>query len=89
MKTLIEARDILCKHFHLSQMLKSETIPAPEAVGRVLSKPVSAQLSAPHFHAAAMDGIAVKAEKTFGAHESLVPMNQNPKNLWLIKMPFM
>lgn len=70
MKTLVEGRDILFRHFHLSQTLKSETIPAPEAVGRVLSRPVSAQLSAPHFHAAAMDGIAVKAEKTFGAIES-------------------
>ena len=82
MKTLVEARDIFFRHFRLSQTLNSETIPAPEAVGRVLSRPVSAQLSAPHFHAAAMDGIAVKAEKTFGAHES------EPKELVVDKDAF-
>ncbi len=47
-----------------------ETVPAAEAVGRVLAEPVYARLSSPNFHAAAMDGIAVKAESTYGAAES-------------------
>jgi putative molybdopterin biosynthesis protein len=38
-------------------------------VGRVLAEPVFARLSSPAFHAAAMDGIAVRAERTFGAGE--------------------
>ncbi len=42
----------------------------PDAVGRILAEPVTAVLSSPNFHAAAMDGIAVVAEKTFGAHPS-------------------
>ncbi len=45
----------------------SETIPATETRGRVTSDPVYAKISSPHFHAAAMDGFAVKAEDTFGA----------------------
>ena len=40
------------------------------AVGRVLAEPVTALLSSPNFHAAAMDGIAVKARHTFGAHDA-------------------
>lgn len=47
-----------------------EILPVPESVGRILAEPVTAQCCSPHFHAAAMDGIAVSAETTFGAHES-------------------
>jgi putative molybdopterin biosynthesis protein len=54
----------------LAEALASETIPVPDAVGRVLSRPVTAKLSSPNFHAAAMDGIVVKAESTFGASET-------------------
>ena len=39
-------------------------------MGRVLAETVFAKFSSPSFHAAAMDGIAVKAENTFGASES-------------------
>jgi putative molybdopterin biosynthesis protein len=45
-------------------------VPVPEAVGRVLAEPIAAKLSSPHFNAAAMDGLAVKAELTFGANAS-------------------
>jgi putative molybdopterin biosynthesis protein len=40
-----------------------------EALGRVTAEPVFARLSMPGYHAAAMDGIAVKAEATFGASD--------------------
>ncbi|MCK7506462.1 MAG: hypothetical protein MZV70_22010 [Desulfobacterales bacterium] len=52
------------------QRLSAETVPVPEAVGRVLAEPVFAAISAPSYHAAAMDGVAVKAETTYGASES-------------------
>jgi putative molybdopterin biosynthesis protein len=39
----------------------------PEALNRVLADPVFARFSSPNFHCAAMDGIAVRAEDTFGA----------------------
>ena len=38
-----------------------------DARGRVTAEPVFARISSPHFHTAAMDGFAVRAEDTFGA----------------------
>lgn len=70
MKTLKEAKEILFKEFPLSGGLASEEISVPDSVGRVLAQPVTARISSPGFHAAAMDGIAVKAEFTFGASEA-------------------
>ncbi|NPV78104.1 MAG: molybdopterin biosynthesis protein [Anaerolineae bacterium] len=52
----------------LWNLLGEEEIPLNEmAVGRVLSRPVWARLSSPHYHAAAMDGFALRAEETAGA----------------------
>ncbi len=70
MKTLAEAREIVLNGFDTAGHWAKESIAVTDAVGRVLAEPVHARLSAPHFHAAAMDGIAVKASKTFGASES-------------------
>jgi putative molybdopterin biosynthesis protein len=69
MKSLQEARKILQETF-AAPPLPGETVPVSESVGRVLAEPVFARLSSPHFHAAAMDGIAVKADETFGATET-------------------
>lgn len=44
-----------------------EKMPVQEALGRVLAEPVTAKVSVPHYHGAAMDGYAVKASDTFGA----------------------
>ena len=71
MKTLQEAREIVTAHFSVEDTLVAEAVPVPEAVGRVLAESVSAKISAPHFNAAAMDGLAVKAASTFGASEAL------------------
>ena len=50
------------------KILRTETIPLNEnACGRVLAAPIWAELSSPHYHAAAMDGYAVRAEETSGA----------------------
>lgn len=46
-----------------------ETIPTKAALGRVTALPIMANLSMPHYHASAMDGIAVCAEDTYEAHE--------------------
>jgi putative molybdopterin biosynthesis protein len=70
MKTLNEAREILFERFSHLGLVSGETVSVPDAVGRVLAEPVFAKLSSPNFHAAAMDGIAVKAEITFGASET-------------------
>jgi putative molybdopterin biosynthesis protein len=70
MKTLKEARAVLFEAFPTAGVLLSEAVSVPDAVGRVLSEPVFAEISSPNFHSSAMDGIAVKAENTFGASET-------------------
>src|SRR5215467_2689850 len=52
-----------------SSKLTSETVPVEDALDRVTAEPVFAKISSPHYHAAAMDGICVRAEDTFGATE--------------------
>ena len=47
--------------------LPSQTVPVGEALGRVTARPLYAAISAPHYHACAMDGVAVEARLTFGA----------------------
>lgn len=70
MKTLTEAREIVETQFSVENVLAAETVAVPQAVGRVLAEPIYAKTSAPHFNAAAMDGLAVKAQNTFGASEA-------------------
>ncbi len=82
MKTLIEAQTILFESFPFSTYTKEKTIPVPDAVGRILSEPAVAQLSSPSFHVAAMDGIAIKAESSFGTSET------KPKELIINKEAF-
>src|SRR6056297_557795 len=48
---------------------KSEVIKTAEAEGRVSVNGIKARRSAPDYYASAMDGIAVKAQKTAGASE--------------------
>ncbi len=67
MKSLDEARRIVRERLVPLRQLPSETLPVPEAVGRVLAAPVYAAISAPSYHAAAMDGVAVRAQTTYGA----------------------
>jgi len=66
MKSLEEAQAVFFNRFSFDEYLQPETIPAQEAAGRVTAEPVFARFSSPSYHAAAMDGIAVRAEATFG-----------------------
>jgi putative molybdopterin biosynthesis protein len=66
LKTLAEVREILRERFG-SLRGGVEIVPVRQALDRVLSGPVKAARSVPAFHAAAMDGIAVRASSTFGA----------------------
>jgi len=50
--------------------LPGEIVPLTAALGRVTAEPVYARLSAPHYHAAAMDGYAVRAASTHAATET-------------------
>lgn len=49
---------------------KTQKISASQSYGRILSKPVYARLSAPLFHVAAMDGIALDSSKSFKASKT-------------------
>jgi len=70
MKPLSEAREIVFQAFNELTLKSGESVTVPDAVGRILAEPVTARLSSPSFHAAAMDGIAVKAQDTYGASET-------------------
>ncbi len=64
------------------RLLGTEIVDVSEAAGRVTAAPVYARYSAPAFHAAAMDGIAVKAERTFAAREGW-PLRLEPETDYL------
>lgn len=68
---LQEAKDLwLTRLEELLPPLAVEEVPLAAAHDRVLAEPAAAVLSSPAFHGAAMDGIAVAADNTFGASES-------------------
>jgi molybdenum cofactor synthesis domain-containing protein len=76
MKSIEEAKECLFDHFK-TYVTGIETIDVVKSKDRVLAEPAMAVISSPNFHAAAMDGIAVDAQITFGASEeaprTLVP----------------
>jgi len=69
MKSVEEAREIFFSRFGPEKRTGAETIDVENALGRVTSEPVFARRSTPGFHSAAMDGIAVRAEETYGTTE--------------------
>lgn len=69
MKTIEEAREIFFSRFGSERRTEPETIATEDALGRVTSEPIFAVRSTPGYHSAAMDGIAVKAETTYGTTE--------------------
>ncbi len=81
LRSLDEARALWLEKFHATP-LRTEMVPVQKAYGRTLGDSVTAQLSSPAFHGAAMDGIAVEANKTFGASEG------RPKSLTIGKDAF-
>ena len=81
-KTLAEARAIVSTELAKLIHLEIERIPVIRSVGRVIAEPLFAKISSPPFHCAAMDGIAVRAENTYGATE------EAPKSLLINKEVF-
>jgi putative molybdopterin biosynthesis protein len=68
--SLQEALTRWLEHPACRQLTEVERVPTAEARGRVTAEPVFALRSVPHFHCSAVDGIAVRAESTFGASET-------------------
>lgn len=67
-RNLQEARELFLSRL-VSSPLRVERVAVEKAIGRVTAEPVIAAGSAPHYHGAAMDGIAIRAEDSFGAGE--------------------
>src|SRR4030042_1417877 len=78
-KTLAEARTIVFTELVKLIHLGPETISVIHALNRVTAEPLFAKISSPPFHCAAMDGIAVKADGSYGATE------ESPKSLLINK----
>jgi len=75
MKDPKEALEIFFTRFNPEPIMEAEEISVLESPGRITAEPVFAKISSPSYHSAAMDGIAVLAEDTYGATE------RNPKRL--------
>ena len=73
MKSLEEARNIFFSRFGPDKKTGISCVKVEESDGRITAEPVFAKRSAPSYHSSAMDGIAVKAEQTYGATER-IPM---------------
>ena len=61
----------------------AERIPSAESAGRITAEAVYAAISAPHYNASAMDGIAVLSQNTFGASESS-PVTLSPEQYTVV-----
>ena len=70
-KSLEEAKKIFFSRFGPDKKTRIVSIRAEDSDGRITAEPVFAARSAPTYHSSAMDGIAVKAEQTYGATERL------------------
>jgi putative molybdopterin biosynthesis protein len=75
MKDSGEALDIFLNTLNPEVIAETEEIFVHEATGRITAEPLFAKISSPLYPAAAMDGIAVLAQDTYGATE------RNPKRL--------
>ena len=65
-----------------SGALPGEKAPLADALGRVTAAPIQARLSSPHYHCAAMDGYAVRAEDTQQARETRAVALYRGQNAW-------
>lgn len=66
---LEEAVQVVSSALDRERLIGTETLASNEVCGRVCAETITAKYSSPTFHSAAMDGIALSAEKTFMARE--------------------
>ncbi len=84
MKEPEEALDIFLRHISPEALLSTERVASKDSAGRVTAKPVTALLSSPTYHSAAMDGYAVRARDTFGASEHRPLSLEIGRHVWPI-----
>ncbi|MCK4241623.1 MAG: molybdopterin biosynthesis protein, partial [Candidatus Atribacteria bacterium] len=71
--TLKEAQEKFYKtllKYKITQPLKGELVSTEDSLRRITAEPIFAKISSPHYQAAAMDGVVVRARDTYGASES-------------------
>ncbi|MCR5040664.1 MAG: molybdopterin biosynthesis protein [Clostridia bacterium] len=67
---LAEAKAILSDRLNaVGFSADTQTVSVTDACGRVIKDAAYARICSPHYNASAMDGVAVKAQSTFGAGE--------------------
>ena len=67
-----------------SSVTNTELIPLQDCFGRITAEPIWAKISSPHYHSAAMDGIAVVAEYTYGASKtSPIVLEASTQAIWV------
>jgi putative molybdopterin biosynthesis protein len=65
-------------------LMPEESVPLAEAQGRITARPIWAATSSPHYNAAAMDGVAVRAAETTGASETAPALLKiGPQAVWV------
>lgn len=62
--------EYIAKLTQLGMRPRCEKLPVMKACGRITAEPVYAKICSPHYHACAMDGIAIEARTSFGATET-------------------
>lgn len=67
---MISVEDALKKVLSFIEVLKPEEKPILEALGQVLAEEIRSNIDVPPLNNSAMDGFAVRAEDTYGAHKS-------------------
>ena len=69
-KPLEEVLPAFLEAVRVPDPIPAERVTIQDALGRVTGEPILAEVSSPHYHGAAMDGVAVEAAATVGASES-------------------
>jgi len=69
MKSLEEARELFLSRIGPDRRTGIDRVKVGDCLGRITAEPVFAKRSAPSYHSAAMDGIAVRAAETYGTTE--------------------
>ena len=66
---IAEALSRVTSRLDKNTLLQKELVPTDQAASRITAEPIFARYSSPTYHSAAMDGIGLAAETTFGARE--------------------
>jgi putative molybdopterin biosynthesis protein len=84
MKPLARAREEFLSSWDWPALAGEEEVAVDGALGRVTARPVFAAWSSPAYHGAAMDGVALAAERTFGASEERPARLELEREAWWI-----